>query len=174
MLQPDERIYNTIRIPVFSLLDYNDFKTYNLEKLPPMTVIPRKGSVHEEYPDLLGGLFLVSERFNEVVSAFLPGMQYRMFCFWDQQKNAPFYYYAYMPPVAAGLSEISITENRGTVTVKAVINREKMKDPDIIRVSGQEKHFILVSLPVAEAVLRRNLKGIRLVQTYLDEWRDRK
>lgn len=159
ILQPDERIYNTIHIPVFSIMDYKNFKSYNLEELPPMTIIPRRGSVHEEYPDLLGGLFLVSERLNEVISVFSPGMKYRMFCFWDQQKNTPFYYYAYMPPAVEGLSEKSIIENRGTVIVKAILKREEMKNLDIVRISGWEKHLILVSLPVAEAILRRNLKA---------------
>lgn len=174
ILQQDERIYNTIYVPVFSILDHRDYKNYDLEKLSPMTVITRKGSVHEEYPDLLSGLFLVSERLGEVISAFAPGMKYRTFCFWDQQKDAPFYYYAYMPPAVEGLSEKSIVENRGTVIVKAVIRREEMKDFDIVRISGWEKHLIVVSLPVAEAILRRNLKGIRLIQTYLDQGRDEK
>ena len=45
---------------------------------------------------------------------------------------------------------------------------EKMKNFDIVRIIGREKPLILVSLPVAEAIMRRNYKGVRLIQTYLD------
>ena len=168
ILQQDDRIYDTIHIPIFSILRNYDYKSYNLEKLSRMTVITRKGNAYEEHPDLLSALFLVSEHLNEIISIFAIGMEYKLFCFWDQYKNTPFYYYAYIPPAIDGLSDQSIIKNRGTVIIKPVFKREKMKNFDIVRIIGREKPLILVSLPVAEAIMRRNYKGVRLIQTYLD------
>lgn len=169
ILQQDQRVYNTIHLPIFSLLSYTDYKNYNLELLSHMTVITRRGSRYEEYPDLLSELFLVSEGLKEVISLFMYEMEYKLFCLWDQQKNMAYYYYAYIPQALDCLSEKSIIRNGRTVVSRAILKREIMQNMDIVRVMGLETQLILVSLPVAEAILRRNFKGIRLLETYFDD-----
>lgn len=169
ILQQDQRSFNTIHLPILSLLSYTDYKNYNLASLPCMTVIPRRGSKYEEYPDLLSAIFMVSEELNELISLFMYGFEYKLFCFWDEQKNLAYYYYAYDPPALNCLSERSIIKNGGTVISRAVLKCDLMQDKDIVRVKDLEMPLILVSLPVAEAILRRNYKGIRLIETYIEK-----
>ena len=169
ILQQDSRIGNTIHLPIHSLLSYADYCNYILDSLPRMTVITREGSKFEQYPDIFSTLFLVSEKLNEVISIFTNKIDYKLFCFVDHQKDMPYYYYAYMLPGVPCLSDKSIISNGGTVVSKLVICRKTIGDQDIVRVDGIEYPLVLVSLPVAEAILRRNYKGIRLLEIYYDD-----
>lgn len=169
ILEQDRWVHNTIKIPVISLFRNAEYRNLDLTSLPRMTLLRRTGSEYESYPDLLGQMFLVSEKLNEVISLFLPGAEYKLFCFWDQQKNKDFYYYAYSPRLIDCLSEKSVLSGNNTIVKRAVIKRDTVQDVDIFRAGGLNTHLVLVSLPVAEAILRRNLKGLRLWETYFDD-----
>lgn len=170
ILEQDTRLHYTIHLPIIQYLSISDAREQNLTALPPLTVNVRPGSEHEDYPDLLSRqLFLASEALREVLALFLPETGYKIFCLWDQQKKKDFYYYAYPLPTVDCLSEKSIvTRNRRRVE-KAVLRRGAMSGMDIVKAANLNCHLVLVSLPIAEAVLRRGLKGIRLTAATFDD-----
>ena len=170
ILEQDTRTHNTIHLPIIQYMRINDAKQLNLTSLPPLIVEVRKGSRFEEYPDLLSQqLFLVRESLQEVIKLFLPRAEYKRICFFDQYKNSEFHYYAYPLPIVDSLSSQSRKIGRGNRIEKVVLKQNAIGDLDIVKVAGVESHLILVSLPVAEAILRRKLKGIRLLETSFEK-----
>jgi len=170
ILEQDTRLYNTIHLPIIQYMRIPDAKEQNLEALSKMTINVRKGSEYENYSDLLSQqLFLVSEALREVLALFLPEAGCKLFCLWDQQKKQDFYYYAYPLPILDCLSEKSIITGGRRYVEKAVLRRDVMGDLDIVKASGLDCHLVLVSLPIAEAILRRRLKGICLTAATFDD-----
>lgn len=170
ILEQDTRLYSTIHLPIIQYMRISNAAQQNLTELPPLTVNVRQGSEYEDYPDLLSQqLFLISEALQEVLAIFLPGVEYKQFCLWDRQKKKDFYYYAYPLPILDCLSEKSIITAGRKHVEKAVLRRDVMGELDIVKASGLDCHLVLVSLPFAEAILRRNLKGISLIAATFDD-----
>jgi hypothetical protein len=112
-------------------------------------------------------VFMFKDSVREVFDIYLPGLAYKKFCIIDKDHKDIHAYYS-----APGLEIIQAAMPKNTGSYLSADNicldKQSLEDrdmPDIFRLAEPKKH-IIVSLPVAESLLRRAIPGIRL--TYIE------
>ena len=136
----------------------------NMSLLEDLTVIKAytfKGRLFKEL--LHRQVFMFKSGIKEVFDLYLPELEYRSFCIIDlDDEKILEYYHAPILKVAATLSPKS--ERPSLASGKLYLDKKLVQELDgldIFRMAEPEK-CIIVSLPVAESLLRRKLPGILL------------
>ena len=70
-------------------------------------------------------------------------------------------YWSFYPTEAACLHHSAEVLPNGTIR-EVILDRSKIPQADIFKISGIKVHRIIVTLPVAESLLRRSIYGIQL------------
>ena len=108
-------------------------------------------------------VFMYKEQMKEVFGMYLPDLEYKRICILDYDDKDIHAYYS-----APALQIVPAALQNGTMPLssasKPCLDRKVLEDldmPDIFRLAAPNKH-IIVSLPVAESLLRRGIPGIIL------------
>jgi hypothetical protein len=168
-LMQDKRYHGAVRFDIFSLFMSIGPLSDNYHKLDPLTTRQIKIDRYSFFPDVLDmQLYLVSDVMFELLSRFMPHLDYRIFCLMDKKREIYHYYYAYVFIPLDCFSGKSEANRDRSVIDKLVLRKDVIQGQDIFKVDDVKCHVLVVSLPVAEAILRRSFKGIRLVRTELE------
>jgi len=120
-------------------------------------------SEYNEYPDALSRqIFVVREPLKQVFDMFVPDLTYKILCAMDLPNRKRAYYYAPQLPSIECYSEQSDANLNRSAIHSLRLKKECIGDNDIFRVGGINEHVVIVTLGVAECILRRKLNGIRL------------
>lgn len=106
---------------------------------------------------------MVSEGLRKVFAMYEPQMKFKSIqCYADNEKDiykmAPAFYVYYIERTACLHKDAVIAPN-GSVT-QLILDKNRMNGRDIIVIDGIPEKITMVSLAVAESILRRNMFGI--------------
>ena len=108
--------------------------------------------------------FLVSDGVKRVFVLYEPQMPFRalqVFSLNQEDRTAPLYWLPWIPEMEC-LSRKSETYDNGMLK-KLVLSLDVPLEHEIFRVAGLIEHKVIVSMAVAESMLRRRQSGFRLV-----------
>lgn len=166
ILSHDKRIRE---IELFRIPEYNGLAGKNRNPIynsfEEATIVQIKTDKTSVFPDVLNNqLFLVTEPVKNLFHNYLPDFEYKMFYAMDSKNRKMERYFYPLLPEKEGL----VLQEQSTRSDKnPMVYREKIGNQHIIQDSNTKQNIIVVSLAVAEALLRRNLNGISLTRVKL-------
>lgn len=139
-------------------------KQEEYEKLETLKVAYYSGREYEEVCDILTEpTFLVSDKIKRLLSLYDKNIGFKaiqIFSTAPENKKAPLYWVPKFE-LAECLHESSKKYTNGTIE-KLVLERKKIGKKQIFRVMPLLEYKVIISLPVAESLLRRRFYGIGL------------
>lgn len=111
---------------------------------------------------------MVTKPIKEVFTLFCPEMQFKTICVVDNPNNQFEYYYVPILPMIDALSKESDTNLDKSSIRKVVLASKKLCDTPIFRLTGIKDQVVLVTLEVAECLMRRPIRGFTLQRTFLE------
>lgn len=166
MISQDKELSNLIVPEKLNPSVYKDgVSKKDFDKAPPMIVSYFSNSQELEKPDILySPAFLVSDRFKKLLKVFNPKMSFKgIRCYPHEMEDseALLYWWTYIPKVKCLGEE---TEKDPTGLIKHLVVEEgKLQGKSILVVDGTVENIVLVSLELAESMLRRNFWGMNFI-----------
>lgn len=164
ILKQDERYKNTPRLlNVFKEINVKDINLLNAHKIEDIIVL--RGSCEEgaEFLDLLDNqLFLISNELKKIIEKYDRDIIFKMIAIIDSVHQKQGNYCLPIFNEIEALSDKSELNLNKTVVKKVVLDKEKVKGKKIFKLKESSKTLIIVRLDVAESLLRRGFKGIKL------------
>ena len=137
-----------------------------LEELTLMKALTNEGRYFTELIDRQ--VFMFKKSIKEIFDMYQPDLTYKDFCIMDSEKATLYeYYQAPAIKVVPAMSDKSVLF--GASETKLFMDKMAVKELDgldIFRLATPNRHlydqYIIVSLPVAESLMRRKIPGILL------------
>lgn len=171
LLKQDERYTNTPRlIDLFNKIDVRNINLLNAHKIEDIIVFKVNTSDTSEFLDILDNqLFLISKPMKEIISKYDNDILFKTLAFIDKRHNRQENYYMPIIEEIDALSDAAELNLNKTVVKKLILNKEKIQGKKIFKIKESSKPMIIVRLDVAESILRRNFKGIKLERVEIRE-----
>lgn len=138
---------------------------------PNMTVGYFDNSPQIELYDLVDQpAFLISDNLKRLFALYDPDMPFkgiRVYANDLEDNEAPLYWWPYIPPIEC-LSGQTTKYPTGMLE-HLVLDRAAIHDEDIFRISGILENKVVVSLSVAESMIRRKMTGFTLKPIHFAE-----
>jgi 6-pyruvoyl-tetrahydropterin synthase len=172
LLKQDERYTNTPRLmELFNKMDVRNINLLNAHKIEDIIVFKIKVDEKSEFLDVLDNqLFLISKGMKEIIEKYDSGILFKTLALIDQLNNKQENYYLPIVEELEVLSDASELNLSKTVVKKIILNKEKIQGKKIFKIKESSKTLIVVRLDVAESLLRRNFKGIKLERLEVEEY----
>ena len=153
ILSQDQRMLHTVTIKDMSTIrGYHDSMGYDSSQLPPMSVAFINSRRDTVYTDLLDRqMFLISDNLRELFHLVDPEITYKHCCLLDRENDVHTFYHIPSLHVA---SDVAITRTEMVVFGKNAKLKHIFTD--------EKRSKLIVSLLVAESIMRRALVGIKL------------
>ena len=115
------------------------------------------------FPDILEKpVFMVSANMRDVINKYEKQVFFREVFFMDSEGNKGYtYYIPFLPRVDCFINTSSFSKNKRKMET-GVIDIEKLWNRHIVEVEEINGRYIVVSLDLAESILRKGLIGIGL------------
>ncbi|MBU3218122.1 hypothetical protein LL033_22100 [Clostridium estertheticum] len=171
LLKQDERYTNTPRlIDVFKKINMKNLNLLNAHKIEDMIIFNVNADDNCEFLDVLDSqLFLISNELKKIIEKYnsdilfislplIDGLH-------DRQEN-------YSLPIFEEIEALSDKTELGLdkrIIKNIIISKEKIQGKKIFRIKESTKPLIVVRLDVAESLLRRDFKGIKLERLQVEE-----
>ncbi len=164
LLKQDERYANTPRlIDVFNKMDVRNINLLKAHKIEDIIVFKVKVDEKSEFLDIMDNqLFLISKPMKEIIEKYDSSILFKTLALIDQLHNIQKNYYLPIVEELDALSDAAELNLNKTVVKKLILNKEKIQGRKIFKIKESSKPLIVVRLDVAESLLRRNFKGIKL------------
>lgn len=164
-LNIDPMISNPIQIQHVDGSIYKNGATQEeFDATPKMTVGYFDNSPQIEIYDLLGQpAFLLSDNLKRLFALYDPNMQFKGIQVYanDLEDNeSPLYWWPFIPFIEC-LSDQTTKYPTGMLE-RLVLDRGALHGEDIFRISGILENKVVISLPVAESMIRRKMTGFTL------------
>lgn len=162
ILSRDERVPYSVKLPGLSEVK-EQLKKGNTQKVDdsPVSISITKSSL-DEYTDFIETpVPLASDRLKQILEKYDPDIFLKPVVLADMKHMAQDLYWLMVPFSMDCLSLKSEFNKDGTIK-KLVIDEEKAGPLKIFKIDGIREDFIIVTLDVAESILRRDFTGIRL------------
>lgn len=134
------------------------------DAVPKMTVCYFDNSPQIEIYDILSQpAFLISDKLKRLFALYDPEMQFkgiRVYAYDLEDNEAPLYWWPYIPFVDC-LSTQATKYSTGMLE-HCVLDRSALPNRDIFRINGILENKIVISLQVAESMIRRKMTGFTL------------
>lgn len=161
----DPMISNPIQIQhVDGSIYKNDATQEEFTAAPKMTVGYFDNSPQVELYDLLGQpAFLISDNLKRLFALYDPHMQFkgiRVYANDLEDDESPLYWWPHIPLVEC-LSDQATKYPTGMLE-HLVLDRDALHGEEIFRVSGLLENKVIISLSVAESMIRRKMTGFTL------------
>ena len=161
----DPLISNPIQIQhVDGSIYKNDATHEEFDAAPKMTVGYFDNSPQIEIYDLTGQpAFLVSDKLKRLFALYDPKMQFkgiRVYANDPEDDESPLYWWPYIPFIEC-LSDQTSKYPAGMLE-QLVLARDALHGEDIFRIGGILENKVVISLPVAESMIRRKMTGFAL------------
>ena len=162
----DPEVSNPIRLQKIDRQQYkNGLSEEEFQAVPELKVAYFQNSPQVEILDVLEEpAFLVSDGVKRVFALYEPQMPFRalqVFSMDQEDRTAPLYWLPWLPEIEC-LSRKSEKYDNGMLK-KLVLNLDVPLEHEIFQVAGLIEHKVIVSMAVAESMLRRRQSGFRLV-----------
>ena len=162
----DPEVSNPIQLQKIDRQQYkNGLSEEEFQAVPELKVAYFQNNPQTEILDVLEEpAFLVSDGVKRVFELYEPQMQFRalqVFSMDQEDGTAPLYWLPWIPEIEC-LSWKSETYDNGMLK-KLVLNLDVAFEHEIFRVAGLIEHKVIVSMAVAESMLRRKQCGFRFV-----------
>ena len=164
LLKQDERYTNTPRlVDIFNKMDVRNINLLNAHKIEDIIVFKVNTTDRSEFLDILDNqLFLICKHMKEIIQKYDKGILFKTLALIDQVHKRQENYYLPIVEEVEVLSDSAELNLNKTVVRKLILNREKINGRKIFKIKESSKPLIVVRLDVAESLLRRNFKGIKL------------
>ncbi len=175
-LAPDPEISNPIQLQKIDKGRYkNGLTEEEFRAVPDLEVGYFQNSSEIEILDILQEpAFLISDTVKRVFALYEPEMLFRgiqLFAREQEDMTAPLYWLPWIPQIEC-LSAESRKYANGMLE-KLVLCLSEPMEHEIFRVAGIMEHKVIISMAVAESLLRRKVSGFRLIPVPLGGNRER-
>lgn len=172
MISQDKALSNVIAPEKLDGSIYRDGASKKeFDAVQNMVVTYFDNSQELEKPDVLyTPAFLVSDRFKKLLRAFDPKMKckgIRCYPHEVEDSEALLYWWPWIPR-ARCLSEQTVKYPTGLVAHPVALE-SKLRDRPILMVEGTVETIVLVSLELAEAMLRRGMWGMEYIPVEMEK-----
>jgi len=163
VLHADPDLSNPVRIQKLDAKYYrNDIAEKEFAAIKRLQVAYFDNSPQVELCDVLyEPAFMVSDVLKRLFALYEPRMQFKgvqLFANDLEDNTAPLYWMPYIPYVECLGSESRRYPNG--MLEKMTLDRMRIPKKQIFRVAGILEQKIIVNLPVAESMIRRNISGV--------------
>lgn len=162
VLEQDRRIVDAV-IPVGIDITHEAFKRMNIQEQDDLAVqYYVKDNSHIEYIDFIERpVPLVTDGVKEVFELYEPQMFFKPVVLADPKRMRQDLYWLVIPELHECLSSQSEFQKNGTLK-RLVIDKMKVGRYKVFRIADTIEEKLLVSLHVAESLLRRGFCGIHM------------
>ncbi|ACA41077.1 serine protease [Lysinibacillus sphaericus] len=175
ILSQDERISNAVEPVGIAQVIKKELLT--IERMEELEELERQFPVLEKgemvYTDLIEKpIMLLSDAVKQLVEKYEPQMPFKAVVLMDIPKVMQTLYWLVIPPKVPCLS--AQTEFHLDGTLKKLVIDEHLAAPyPIFQIEGIKEHYIVVNIELAESILRRDFRGIRLRKIQTEgRWND--
>lgn len=164
ILKQDTFLENAVRLKGFNndkkmILLKSDEKVYN--DISNVEIITDENTV---YPDLLQApVLLVSDELHKIFKRYEPTIIYKIAVLTDVDRKAQKVYRLVLPDIIDALSE-DTTYNKSGWLENMVLDKEKVGEYNIFQVKAGVDVYLVASLEVVEAMLKRCYMGIKFIE----------
>ena len=175
ILSQDERILHAVELIGITQTIKKEWLTR--ERMAELESIDRQFPIldksEQDYVDFISRpIALLSDSLKQLVEKYNPRMPFKPLVLVDMPKLKQTLYWLVIPPKVACLS--SQTEFHLDGTVKKLVIDEALARPyTFFKINGIKEDFIFVNIELAESMLRRSFRGLRLVNVQTEgQWHD--
>ena len=163
IIEKDKKFYSSPQIISWHQ-DINFLPESKYYKLPKRKAFFIKESEFLFWTDIISSpVFLVSEKIKNIIKIYDKRLKMKQIILIEPKTADMQVYYLPIFEEIDCLSEKSDIYNRD-VTKKIILNRENIKNKPIFKVAGIKGRYIVGRLDFIESVLKRNIKGINLIE----------
>lgn len=164
LLNQDERYTNTPRlIDGFKKINIKNLNLSNDHKIEDITIFQVNADEGCEFLDILDRqLFLISEDMKKITEKYNRNILFKTLVLIDSLHDRQESYFLPIFEEVECLSDKAELNLNKTVVKKIVLDKEKIEGKKIFKIKESSKPLIVVRLDVAESLLRRDFKGIKL------------
>lgn len=164
-LMVDPSISNPIQIQHVDHSVYKNDATYEeFDAAPKMTVGYFDNSPQTEIYDLLGQpALLISDNLKRLFALYVPEMPFkgiRVYANDLEDNESPLYWWPYIPPIECLSSQA--TKYPTGMLEHFILDRNALHGEDIFRVDSILENKVVISLSIAESMIRRKMTGFTL------------
>lgn len=167
IIETDKRYIAPSPIGWNGKLDAQTLNNAESIKLPNHTVFFVENNMQMVFTDIITfPCFMVSKEVKDVILLYDPFIRFeRVIFFSREQKRSVAYYFPILEKVNCLLPEESILNHDKSVVIHAKIEKEKLNGKAIVRIDGLKCTCVLISMDLANSILRRSVVGIGLRET---------
>lgn len=168
LLEQDQRVANAV-IPMNVDIPRRAFSRLNVAEQDDGAVqYYVKGHSSIEYVDFIERpIPLITDAVKQVMERYDPKIFFKPVVLADPKRMRQTLYWLVIPRIVEGLSSKSEFNKTGTLK-RLVIDEKKVGDATIFRIDRVLEDQIVINLYVAESLLRRGFKGLRLKRVETD------
>lgn len=170
LLKQDERYTNTPRIlDITNKIDFRNINLVNAHKIEDIIICNVKCDEETRFLDVLDSQrFLISENMKKILEKFNEKIVFKTVPLIDLYNKRQENYYLPIFEEVEALSERAEFNLDKTIVKKIVLDNKKIQGKKIFQIKESVKPLIVVRLDVAESLLRRRFKGIRLEELVIE------
>jgi len=151
---------NLILTGLSNVCTKDDFIPEKAFDIPDHSVVYPISKKENQYIDILSQqFFMVTEMVKEVFSLYVPEIKYKVFCVIDNRYKIYEYYFA---PILSRVSYKDMHPDPASLEITA----EQIGDKPIFRIDSQYDNIVVVSLEIAESLLRREIVGAKFLPVH--------
>ena len=170
LLEQDNRYSNVPKIlDIYSKIDRKNLNLIDEYKIKDTVILYAHGDSNTEYLDILERpMYIVSEKMKKLMSKYTENIVFKDLPLMDRENmRQDNYCLPIFEEIQALSSKTEFNLNKSEAK-KIVLNGSKIKNKKIFKISGIEKTKIVVSLDVAESILRRDFLGVSLKELQIE------
>lgn len=171
LLKQDERYTNTPRIiDLFKKIDTRNITLLKAHNIEDIIVFNVTADDNCEFLDVLDSqVFLISDDMKKIIEKYDRDILFKRLPLIDKKNSRQKNYSLPIFKEIEALSDKSELNLNKTVVKKIVLDKEKIHGKKIFKIKESSKPLIVIRLDVAESLLRRNFKGIKLERLQVEE-----
>jgi hypothetical protein len=164
LLNQDERYTNTPRlIDVFKNINIKNLNLPNAHKIEDIIIFQVSADDGCEFLDILDSqLFLISEDLKKIIEKYDRNILFKTLVLIDSLRDRQENYSLPICEEIECLSYKSELNLNKTVVKKIVLDKEKIEGKKFFKIKESSKPLVVIRLDVAESLLRRDFRGIKL------------
>jgi len=150
----------------YDKLDVRQIKRGESYKLPRRMILEIQKNENTVFTDVVSKPFLLySDKVKEAVDIYETKIPYKQIVLLDGKSLLTALYYLPILETVDCLSDKSELNRDGSVIRRAVLDKAKLPNRSIFKLGGVKSTYMVVRLDLAESILRRGVRGIRLKET---------
>lgn len=160
ILKQDRNLTNAIEINGFNNSQKMILLKEDENKYKDCTSVPITSNDSSVFPDFIQApVLLVSDELHKLFNLYENTIIYKIAVFSDLEREIQKVYRLVLPDVLDCLSDKTIYLKNGWVD-KIVLDKNKIGNHNIFQVKAGVDYYFIVSLDVAESILKRDFMGI--------------